>query len=233
MSTPHISAMPGEIAESILLPGDPLRAKYIADTFLTEVVQFNKVRNMFGYTGMFNGKRVSVMGTGMGIPSTGIYTYELIKFYGVNKLIRVGSAGSIQGNVKLKDIVIAQAASSNSNFGKQYGMPGEIAAISDFNLLSKSVTIAEKDHLTLHVGNVFSSDYFYDYDVDSWKKLADMGIICLEMEAYALFITAMLFKVSALAICTISDSLITSEKLNSSEREVSFNQMIKLALETL
>lgn len=231
MPTPHIEAKEGEIAESILLPGDPLRAKYIADNFLTDVVQFNRVRNMLGFTGFYNGKKVSVMGTGMGMPSIGIYAYELIKFYGVQKLIRVGSAGSIQEHVKIKDIVIAQGASTNSNFSKQFKVRGEISAISDFGLLSAAANRAKELDLHHHVGNIMSSDTFYDFDEGSWKKWAKMGITCLEMEAYALFLTAMSMKASALTICTISDSLITGESMDHQDRETSLGQMIGLALD--
>lgn len=231
MPTPHIEAKEGEIAESILLPGDPLRAKYIADNFLTEVVQFNRVRNMLGFTGMYQDKRVSVMGSGMGMPSIGIYSYELIKFYGVKKLIRVGSAGSIQENVNIKDIVIAQAASTNSNFSKQFKVRGEISAISDFALLSAAVSRAEELNLSYHVGNIMSSDTFYDFEKGSWKKWAKMGVTCLEMEAYALFLTAMSLKASALTVCTISDSLITGESMDHKDRESALGQMIGLALD--
>ncbi len=190
MPTPHIEAKDGEIAESILLPGDPLRAKFIADNFLTDVFQFNRVRNMLGFTGYYKGKKVSVMGSGMGMPSIGIYSYELIKFYGVKKLIRVGSAGSVQEDIKIKDLVIAQAASTNSNFSKQFKLRGEISAISDYELLSKAVSRAEELNLRHHVGNIMSSDTFYDFEKGSWKKWAKMGVACLEMEAYALFLTA-------------------------------------------
>ncbi|MBC7884727.1 MAG: purine-nucleoside phosphorylase, partial [Saprospiraceae bacterium] len=174
MATPHIEAKVGEIAESILLPGDPLRAKYIADHFLDDCVQFNKVRNMLGYTGYYKGKRISVMGTGMGMPSIGIYSYELIKFYGVKNLIRVGSAGSIQEHIKIKDIVIAQAASSNSNFSKQFDVRGEIAAVSDYKLLSKAAVRAEELALPYHIGNILSSDTFYDFEKEGWKRWAAM-----------------------------------------------------------
>jgi purine-nucleoside phosphorylase len=231
MPTPHIEAKEGEIAESILLPGDPLRAKYIADNFLTDVVQFNRVRNMLGFTGLYQGKRVSVMGSGMGMPSIGIYSYELIKFYGVKKLIRVGSAGSIQENVKIKDIVIAQAASTNSNFSKQFRVRGEISAISDYKLLSAAVSRAQELDLIHHVGNIMSSDTFYDFEKGSWKKWAKMGVTCLEMEAYALFLTSMSLKASALTICTISDSLITGESMDHQDRESALGQMIGLALD--
>jgi len=233
MPTPHIEAKDGEIAESILLPGDPLRAKYIADNFLENVVQFNRVRNMLGFTGFYKGKRVSVMGTGMGMPSIGIYSYELMKFYGVKKLIRVGSAGSIQPEVKINDIVIAQAASTNSNFSKQFRVRGEISAISDFNLLSKAVARAQELNLSYHVGNIMSSDTFYDFEKGSWKKWAKMGVTCLEMEAYALFLTAMSLKASALTICTISDSLVTGESMDHKDRETALGEMISLTLDII
>jgi len=233
MPTPHIEAQEGEIAESILLPGDPLRAKFIADNFLTDAVQFNRVRNMFGYTGFYQGKRVSVMGTGMGMPSIGIYAYELISFYGVKKLIRVGSAGSIQKHIQVKDIVIAQAASTNSNFSKQFKVRGEIAAISDFQMLSAAAKRAGELQLSFHVGNIMSSDTFYDFEKHSWKKWAKMGVACLEMEAYALFLTAMSLKVSALTICTVSDSLITGESMPHQERESALGNMIGLALDII
>ncbi len=231
MATPHIEAKEGEIAESILLPGDPLRAKFIAENYLDDFVQFNKVRNMFGYTGYYKGKRVSVMGTGMGMPSIGIYAYELIKFYGVKRLIRVGSAGSIQDDVKIKDVIIAQGASTNSNFSKQYNLRGEIAALSDYELLFSAALQAEVLNIPYHVGNILSSDTFYDHDEESWKKWAEMGVLGMEMEAYALFLTATVLKAKALAICTISDSMITGESMGHEDRETSLRQMIQLALD--
>ncbi len=233
MPTPHIEAKEGEIAESILLPGDPLRAKYIADNFLSDCKQFNKVRNMFGYTGYYQGKRVSVMGTGMGMPSMGIYAYELIKFYGVKKLIRVGSAGSIQPHIKLKDIVIAQGASTNSSFSQQYKVNGQIAALSNFGLLSTAVATAEHMTLPFHVGNILTTDNFYNFDKSEWENWAKMGISCLEMEGYALLLTAMSLDAAALVMCTISDSMITGEAMDSNDREVSLRQMITLALEII
>ncbi len=231
MPTPHIEALEGQIAESILLPGDPLRAKYIADNFLTDVHQFNKVRNMFGYTGYYQGKRVSVMGTGMGMPSIGIYSYELIKFYGVKKLIRVGSSGSVQPHIKVNDIVLAQAASTNSNFGKQFNLPGIFSATSDFKLLSDAARRAEELKLNYHVGNILSSDIFYDDDPDGWKRWAAMGIACFEMEAYALFMTATNLRASALTICTVTDSFITGESMEAKDREQTLINMIGLALD--
>ncbi len=231
MPTPHIEAKDGEIAESILLPGDPLRAKYIADNFLEDVQQFNRVRNMLGYTGYYQGKSVSVMGTGMGMPSIGIYSYELIKFYGVKNLIRVGSAGSIQPDVRVKDIVIAQAASTNSNFSKQFDVRGELAAISDYRLMSSAAKRAQELKLKYHVGNIMSSDTFYDFQDESWKKWAQMGVLCLEMEAYALFLTAASLQAKALTICTISDSLVSGESMSHQDRETSLGDMIGLTLD--
>lgn len=230
MPTPHIEAQLGEIAETILLPGDPLRAKYIAENFLTDCVQFNKVRNMFGYTGYYEGKKVSVMGTGMGMPSMGIYSYELIKFYGVKRLIRVGSAGSIQPQIKLKDIVIAQGASTNSSFSHQFKVDGQIAALSDYHLLSLAVNSAQNKALPFHIGNLLTTDNFYNFGRDDWQPWANMGVSCLEMEGYALLLTAMSLKASALVMCTISDSLITEEAMTSQERLESFHEMITLAL---
>lgn len=231
MPTPHIEAQLGEIAETILLPGDPLRAKYIAENFLTDSVQFNKVRNMFGYTGYYEGKKVSVMGTGMGMPSMGIYAYELIKFYGVKRLIRVGSAGSIQPQIKLKDIVIAQGASTNSSFSHQFKVDGQIAALSDYHLLASAVNSAQKHSLTFHIGNLLTTDNFYNFGREDWQPWANMGVSCLEMEGYALLLTAMSLKASALVMCTISDSLITEEAMTSQERLESFHEMITLALD--
>lgn len=231
MPTPHIEAQLGEIAETILLPGDPLRAKYIAENFLTDCVQFNKVRNMFGYTGYYEGKKVSVMGTGMGMPSMGIYSYELIKFYGVKRLIRVGSAGSIQPQIKLKDIVIAQGASTNSSFSHQFKVDGQIAALSDYHLLASAVNSAQKHELPFHIGNLLTTDNFYNFGREDWQPWANMGVSCLEMEGYALLLTAMSLKASALVMCTISDSLITEEAMTSQERLESFHEMITLALD--
>lgn len=231
MPTPHIEAKDGEIAESILLPGDPLRAKYIAENFLTDVVIFNRVRNMLGFTGYYKGKRVSVMGSGMGMPSIGIYSYELIKFYGVKQLIRVGSAGSVQSDVRIKDIVIAQGASTNSNFSKQFKVRGQIAAISDYGLLSKAAARADELNLPYHVGNIMSSDTFYDFEKGSWKRWAKMGVACLEMEAFALFLTAASLRAKALTICTISDSLVTGETMDHKDRETALGDMVGLALD--
>lgn len=230
MATFHIEAEKGDIAETILLPGDPLRAKSIAEHHLTDAVPFNRVRNMLGFTGYYEGKRVSVMGTGMGIPSMGIYSYELITVYGVKNLIRIGTAGAIQENVRLKDLVIAQSASTNSSFGKQYGLDGDFAATPHFGLLLKAVQTAEALGVKYHVGNILSSDVFYHANVDHWKKWQKMGTLCIEMEAYALFVQAANLGANALAINTISDSLLTEESLTSDERQNSYAEMVKVAL---
>lgn len=231
MSTPHLEARPGEIAETILLPGDPLRAKFIAEHYLTEVKQFNQIRNMLGFTGNYQGQRVSVMGTGMGMPSMGIYSHELITQYGVKNLIRIGTAGSYQENVRIKDITIAQAASTNSSYGKQFGLEGDFAVVSDFRLLIKAVKAADELGLKYHVGNILSSDIYYHPDQDNWKKWQNLGVLCVEMEAYALLLNALNHGVAALVINTISDSLVTGEHLSSADREQSFTEMMRLALE--
>ncbi len=230
--TPHINVSEqGIIAETVLLPGDPLRAKFIAETFLENPVQFNTVRNMFGYTGTYKGKRISVMGTGMGMPSIGIYSYELIHFYGVKNLIRIGSAGSLQENIKVRDIIIGMAASTNSNFAAQYNLPGTLAPTASFELLKKAVDAAHSKGIEPKVGNILSSDTFYDDDSESWKKWAKMGVLAVEMEAAALYMNAARAGVNALCILTISDSLVTHEATTAEERQHTFTQMMEIALE--
>lgn len=230
--TPHIQADTYDtIAETILLPGDPLRAKFIADTYLDEVVQFNAVRNAFGYTGTYRGKRISVMGTGMGMPSIGIYSFELIHFYGVKNLIRVGSCGSFQKSLKLYDIIIGMSASTNSNFQSQYDLPGTYAPTASFKLLSKALETAKKKDIKINVGNILSSDIFYNDDIGSWKKWANMGVLAVEMEAAALYMNAARANVDALCILTVSDSLVTKEETTSAERQMSFTKMMEIALE--
>ncbi|MGL4336159.1 MAG: purine-nucleoside phosphorylase [Turicibacter sp.] len=230
--TPHIGVSEqGVIAETILLPGDPLRAKYIAENFLTDVVEFNTVRNMFGYTGTYNGKKISVMGTGMGMPSIGIYSYELIHFYGVKNLIRIGSCGSFQEDVKIRDVIIGMGASTNSNFASQYELPGTFSAIASWDLLSKAVNIAKEKGTEVKVGNILSSDIFYDAQPNAWKKWADMGIMGVEMEAAALYMNAAKAGVNALCILTVSDSLVTHEATTAEERQNTFTKMMEIALE--
>lgn len=232
IQTPHIGAKTREeIAETILLPGDPLRAKFIAENFLTDVVQFNTIRNAYGYTGTYKGKRISVMGTGMGMPSIGIYAYELIHVYGVKNLIRIGSAGSFQEDVKVRDIVIALSTSTNSNFASQYKLDGTIAPTCSYELLKKATDVADSKGIKYKAGNILSSDIFYNDDKESWKKWQKMGVLCVEMEAAALYLIAQRAGVNALCIVTISDSFVSNEVTTSAEREKTFTDMMEIALE--
>lgn len=229
--TPHIAAREqGIIAESIILPGDPLRAKFIAENFLSDIVQFNSVRNMLGFTGTYQGKRVSVMGTGMGMPSIGIYSYELIHFYGVKNLIRVGSCGAFQPDLKLKDIVLAMSSSTISGFANQYNLPGTYAPTASWKLLKAAVDSAEQKQIPVQVGNVLSSDVFYDADPDSWKKWARMGVLAVEMETSALYMNAAYGGANALTMLSVSDSLVTHANMPAEERQVAFTTMMELAL---
>jgi purine-nucleoside phosphorylase len=229
----HIAAKQGEIAETILLPGDPLRAKHVAETFLENVICYNEVRGMLGYTGFYNGKRVSVQGTGMGIPSISIYVNELIREYGVKNLVRIGTAGSLQQEVNVKDIVMALAASTNSavNWNKFHG--ADFAPAANFELLLKAYQKAQELNIAVKTGNILSSDEFYDDDPDYYKKWAEYGVLCVEMETAALYTIAAKYKASALAIFTISDSLVTKESTSAEERQSSFNDMVKVALGVL
>lgn len=231
MATPHNEAKKGDIASTVLMPGDPLRAKYIAEKYLEDVVCFNDVRNMFGYTGYYKGKRISVMGSGMGIPSISIYSYELYTEYDVEAIIRVGSIGGLRKDVYVKDVVIAQGACTDSNFVYQYKLPGTYSAISSYELLEKAVSKAKEMKLNYHVGNILSSDIFYHADKDYVEKWAGMGCLGVEMEAYGLFAQAAYLNKKALAICTVSDSLVYEDAMSSEEREKSLNDMIELALE--
>lgn len=231
MSTPHNAAKKGEIAKTVLMPGDPLRAKFIAETYLEDVTCFNTVRNMFGYTGTYHGKQVSVMGSGMGMPSIGIYSYELYHFYDVEQIIRIGSAGGFSDNIKLRDLVIGMGVSTNSNYAAQYNLPGTYAPLADFGLIRKAVEAAEAKNISVAVGNVLSSDVFYHADStfnDAWKK---MGILCVEMESAALYLTAAHAGKKALCLLTISDHLYTGESLSAEERQTSFREMMEVALE--
>ncbi|MBT8395205.1 MAG: purine-nucleoside phosphorylase [Flavobacteriaceae bacterium] len=227
----HIEAKKGQIAETILLPGDPLRAKWIAETFFDDPVCFNKVRNMLGYTGVYNGKRVSVMGTGMGVPSISIYAHELINAYGVKNLIRVGSAGSYQKDVKIRDVVLAMAASSNSGVNELRFGGADYAPTADFGLFLKAVEAAKKKNIKVKAGNVFTSDEFYADDFEAYKKWSIFGVLCVEMEAAGLYTVAAKHDVNALAILTISDSLVTGERTTTKERETTFKAMVEIALE--
>lgn len=231
MTTPHNSAVRGDIAETILLPGDPLRAKFIAENFLEDPVQFNTVRNMFGYTGTYKGKKISVMGTGMGVPSIGIYSYELIHFYGVKNLIRVGSCGALQGNLKLYDVIIGMGASTNSSYAHQYGLPGTYSATASWDLMYKAVRVAEEKGIPVHVGNILTSDTFYSADTDSTAKWQSMNVLAVEMESFALYCNAAHAGVNALTILTVSDSIVNKEETTPEEREKSFTRMMEIALE--
>lgn len=231
MSTPHNSAQKGDIAKTVLMPGDPLRAKYIAERYLENVKCFNTVRNMFGYTGTYQGKEISVMGGGMGMPSIGIYSYELFHFYDVDAIIRIGSAGGISDDIKLRDLVIGMGASTNSNYASQYNLPGTIAPIADYGLLRKAVEIAESKGINVAVGNILSSDIFYNDDTtvnDQWKK---MQILCVEMEAAALYLNAARAGKKALCMLTISDHIYTGEALSAQDRQTTFHEMMEVALE--
>lgn len=228
--TPHNTAKPGDIAKTVLMPGDPLRAKYIADTYLQDVVCFNTVRNMLGYTGMYQDKKVSVMGGGMGIPSIGIYSYELYHHYDVDNIIRIGSAGGISDKIQLRDVVIAMGACTNSNFAHQYQLPGTFAPIADYELLRRAVSVAEEKSIKTVVGNILSSDTFYDDNQsanDSWKK---MNVLAVEMEAAGLYMNAARAGKKALCIVTISDHLFTGESLSSEDRQNSFHEMMEIGL---
>lgn len=232
MATPHIGANKGDIAETILLPGDPLRAKYIAETFLQDVVQYNNVRGMLGFTGTYKGKKVSVQGTGMGVPSIGIYTHELINEYGVKNLIRIGTAGSIQENIKIRDVVIAMSASTDSAINKLRFNGADYAPTASSELFLKAHEIGVKKGLNMKAGNVLTSDTFYGDDPEAWKKWAKFGVLCVEMETAQLYTTAAKFGVNALTLLTISDSLVTGEVTSAEERQTTFNDMIEVALES-
>ena len=230
--TAHNTAKKGDIAKTVLMPGDPLRAKYIAETYLENVKQFNTVRNMFGYTGTYKGKEVSVMGSGMGMPSIGIYSYELYNFYDVDNIIRIGSAGAINEGIKVRDLVIAMGASTNSNYAHQFELAGTFAPIASYDLLRKAVDVAEAKGVNYKVGNVLSSDTFYTDNAktanEGWMK---MNVLCLEMESAALYMNAARAGKNALCILTISDHILTGEELSAMERQVSFNDMMEVALE--
>ena len=226
----HINAKPGEVAETVLLPGDPLRAKWIAETFLNDVFCYNDVRGMFGYTGTYNNQRVSVQGTGMGIPSALIYCNELIRDFGIKKLIRVGSAGSYQPDIKLHDIVIAMAASSTSGINNSRFVNADYSPTADFDLLMKAATYSKNNNIPIKAGNVLSADEFYSDDVNHYKQWADYGVLCVEMEAAGIYTIAAKYEVQALAILTISDSLVSKNEISSAERENTLTTMVEIAL---
>ena len=231
MSTPHNAASMGDFAKTVLMPGDPLRAKFIADTFLDNAKLVNNVRGIQGYTGTYRDTPVSVMASGMGMPSIGIYSHELYSQYGVENILRIGSAGAISKKLKLRDVVAAQGACTNSNFAHQYELPGLFASIADFTLLETAVAVAREMGVEMPVGNLLSSDTFYDAS-NSTMKWAEMGVLAVEMEAAALYMTAAKLGKRALAICSISDSIVTGEALPASDRQTTFTTMMKIALET-
>ncbi|MBQ2430067.1 MAG: purine-nucleoside phosphorylase [Alistipes sp.] len=229
MPTPHIGAREGEIAEKVIMAGDPLRAKFMAENFLESPVQFNNVRGMLGFTGEYKGKRVSVMGHGMGIPSIGIYTYELFNFYGVKRIIRTGSAGAYHPDLRLGDIVVGIGACTDSNYGAQYGLPGTFSPTADFAMARAAVEKAEEMDIRYKVGNILSSDVFYGDSADGWKAWQKMGVLAVEMEAAALYMNAARSGNEALCICTISDSLVTGEACSAEQRQTSFTNMMEIA----
>ncbi|MBU1428477.1 purine-nucleoside phosphorylase [bacterium] len=227
----HIGAKEGDIAGTVLLPGDPLRAKYIAENFLTDAICYNEVRGMHGYTGTYKGKRISVQGTGMGIPSISIYISELITNYRAKNLIRIGSCGSMQADIKIRDVILAMSASTDSNINKIRFSGMDYASTANFDLLKKAYDIALEKGISVKVGSVLTTDTFYHDDPNSWKHWANYGILAVEMETAVLYTLAAKFKVNALSILTVSDSLVTREETTSEERQKTFNQMVEVALE--
>ena len=236
MSTPHNSAQIGDFAKTVLMPGDPLRAKYVAEHFLSDAKLVNNVRGVQGYTGFFEGARVSVMASGMGMPSIAIYSHELFSEYGVENIIRIGSAGALQEDIHLRDLVIAMGACTNSRFAHTFALPGDFAPIADYTLLSRAVRLAAREGFRYHVGNLLSSDTFYNDEeglpaeqtaAEKWRK---MGVLAIEMEAAALYMNAARLRKRALAICTVSDHILTGEASSPLERQESYDEMIRLAL---
>ena len=232
MATPHINAADGAFAETVLMPGDPLRAQYIAENFLENAERVTDVRNMFGYTGTYKGKKVSVMGHGMGIPSCSIYVHELIKDYGVKNVIRVGSCGAVKDDVKLMDVIVAQGASTDAKVNRTRFAGHDFAAISDYHLLETAVGEARKQNVSVRVGNVFSADLFYSPEADLFNKMDKLGILAVDMEAAGIYGVAAELGARALTILTVSDHIIRGEALSSDERQKSFNEVMTVSLET-
>ena len=226
----HIGAKEGDVASTVLLPGDPLRAKYIAENFLTNTTCYNEVRGMYGYTGTYKGKRVSIQGTGMGIPSISIYVNELITNYKAKNLIRIGSCGSMQQDIKIRDVILAMSASTDSHINKIRFNGMDYAPTANFNLLKRAHDIALEKDIPIKIGSVLTTDTFYNDDPNSWKHWANYGILAVEMETAVLYTLAAKFKVNALSILTVSDSLVTREETTSEERQKTFNQMVEVAL---
>ncbi|MCL2400487.1 MAG: purine-nucleoside phosphorylase [Defluviitaleaceae bacterium] len=231
--TPHITAKAEEIAKTVLMPGDPLRAKFIAETYLENPVEFNNIRNMLGYTGTYKGKPISVMGSGMGMPSMGIYSYELFNFYDVDNIIRVGTAGGIRKDLNLGDVIVGMGACSDTNFAANYKLPGTFAPIADYGLLQKLQKSADKLNIPITVGNVLSSDVFYVEEFTDFEKWLKMGVLAVEMEAAALYMTAARAGKSAACICSISDTIFTKQVMGADERRTAFTRMMEVALGTI
>ena len=229
--TAHNNAKAGDFAKTVLMPGDPLRAKYIAETYLENPRQVTAVRNMFGYTGTYKGKEISVMGGGMGMPSIGIYSYELFNFYGVDQIIRIGSAGALQDHIKVMHVVIGMGACTDSNYAYQYGLPGTFAPIADYELMNKAIETAKRQGTNVVVGNVVSSDVFYNADPTVNDRWRSMGVLAVEMEAAALYMNAAKAKKKALCMLTISDHIYTGEALCAEDRQLGFGKMMEIALE--
>lgn len=230
MPTPHNQAEPGQIARTVLMPGDPLRARYIAEHFLQDPVQVNGVRNMLGYTGTWNGRPVTVLGSGMGMPSIGIYSYELFHFYDVDTIIRIGSAGGLQEDLQLGDLVIGISASTDSRYAAQFGLPGTIAPTADFELALEAVNVCRQMGIPVRAGNILSSDIFYNDQEDALEKWKDMGVLAVEMEAAALYLNAARAGKKALCLLTVSDKPLEGQALSSQERETGFTAMMEVAL---
>ncbi len=232
--TPHINSKPEDFGKTVLMPGDPLRAKFIAENFLENSILVNNVRGVQGYTGSYKGVKVSVMASGMGMPSIGIYSHELYNFFGVENIIRVGSAGALRGDIPVRDVVLGMGACTNSNFAHQFKLDGTFSAICSYKMLKAAADIAEEMKINFHVGNILSSDTFYNDDTcnapssETWGK---MGVLAVEMEAAALYMNAARYNKNALAICTVSDNLVTGEVTTAEERQNSFTEMMRLALE--
>ncbi|CEP37258.1 MULTISPECIES: purine-nucleoside phosphorylase [unclassified Halomonas] len=233
MATPHINAAPGDFADTVLMPGDPLRAKYIADTYLENVRQVNDVRNMFGYTGTYKGREISVMGHGMGIPSVSIYAKELITDYGVKSLIRVGSCGAVRDDVNVRDVVIGMGASTDSKVNRMRFNDHDFAAIADFELTQHAVAAAKAKKVPVKVGNIFSADLFYNPQTEMAEMLKRYGIVGVEMEAAGLYGVAAEFGARAMTICTVSDHILKGDSLSSADRQTTFDDMMLIALDTV
>lgn len=230
--TPHINATPDDFAKTVLMPGDPLRSKFVAENFFENPVLINNVRGVQGYTGTYKGTKVTVMASGMGMPSMGIYSYELFNFFGVDNIMRIGSTGSMNEKIHVRDIVIGMGACTDSNYVNQFNLPGNFAPIASYEMMKQAIAACEKVGATYHVGNILSSDVFYGDDPTSSERWRKMGVMCVEMEAAALYMNAAKAGKNALAIMTVSDHLLTGEATSAQERQESFTQMMEVALET-